>query len=109
MDTEDEGYAHHVIRLSHKKQNERVPFAAAWTDLEMVLLLLLLLLRRFSRVRLCATPQTAAHQAPRPWDFPGKNTGVGCIAFSDYGPIALLFLTCILGTSLDLPILVSCS
>ena len=26
--------------------------------------MLLLLLRRFSRVRLCATPQTAAHQAP---------------------------------------------
>ena len=26
--------------------------------------LLLLLLRHFSRVRLCATPQTAAHQAP---------------------------------------------
>ena len=37
--------------------------------------LLLLLLRRFSRVRLCATPETAAH---RPWDSPGKNTGVGC-------------------------------
>ena len=30
----------------------------------MVTLLLLLLLSRFSRVRLCATPQTAAHQAP---------------------------------------------
>ena len=29
-----------------------------------LLLLLLLLLSRFSRVRLCATPQTAAHQAP---------------------------------------------
>ena len=43
-----------------------------------VLLLLLLLLRRFSRVRLCATPWTAAHQVPRPWDSPGKNTGVGC-------------------------------
>ena len=28
------------------------------------LLLLLLLLSRFSRVRLCATPETAAHQAP---------------------------------------------
>ena len=87
-------------------------------------LLLLLLLSHFSRVRLCATPQTAAYQAPpslgfsrqehwsglplpspmhesekwsrsvmsdssRPhglqptrllllWDFPGKNTGVGC-------------------------------
>ena len=39
---------------------------------------LLLLLSRFSRVRLCATPYTAAHQAPRPWDSPGKNTGVGC-------------------------------
>ena len=87
---------------------------------------LLLLLSHFSRVRLCATPQTVAHQAPpslgfsrqerwsglpfpspmhqsekskwsrsvmsnpqrphglqpsrllRPWDFPGKSTGVGC-------------------------------
>ena len=29
-----------------------------------VLLLLLLLLSRFSRVRLCATPEMAAHQAP---------------------------------------------
>ena len=28
------------------------------------LLLLLLLLSRFSRVRLCATPETAAYQAP---------------------------------------------
>ena len=85
-----------------------------------------LLLSRFSRVRLCATPEMAAHQAPpslgfsrqeywsglpfpsliheseksershsvlsnsqrthglqptrlpRPWDFPGKSTGVGC-------------------------------
>ena len=89
-------------------------------------LLLLLLLSRFSRVWLCATPQTTAHQAPpslgfsrqehwsglpfpspmhesekwkgshsvmsdslrpyglqptrllRPWDFPGKSTGLGC-------------------------------
>ena len=22
--------------------------------------------------------KTAAHQAPRPWDYLGKNTGVGC-------------------------------
>ena len=36
------------------------------------------LLRRLSRVRPSATPQAAAHQAPRPWDSPGKNTGVGC-------------------------------
>ena len=32
--------------------------------LSNTLLLLLLLLSRFSRVRLCVTPQTAAHQAP---------------------------------------------
>ena len=42
------------------------------------LLLLLLLLSRFSHVRLCATPKAAAHQAPRPWDSPGQHTGVGC-------------------------------
>ena len=30
---------------------------------------LLLLLSRFSRVRLCATPQTAAHQAPASMGF----------------------------------------
>ena len=40
--------------------------------------LLLLLLSHFSRVWLCVTPETAAHQAPRPWDSPGKNTGVDC-------------------------------
>ena len=91
---------------------------------------LLPLLSRFSHVRLCATPETAAHQAPpslgfsrqehwsglpfpspmyesvkwkwccsvvsdssrphgpqptrllRPWDFPGKGTGVAATAFS---------------------------
>ena len=43
-----------------------------------VALLLLLLLSRFSRVRLCATPSTAAHQAPPSLGFSGKNTGVGC-------------------------------
>ena len=40
--------------------------------------LLLLLLSRFSRVRLLATPWTAAYQAPPSMDFPGKSTGVGC-------------------------------
>ena len=94
--------------------------------------LLLLLLSRFSRVRPCATPETAAHQASpslgffrqehwsglpfpspvhesekwkwsrlvvsdslrphglqptrlfRPWDFPGKSTGVGCHCLLQY-------------------------
>ena len=43
--------------------------------------MLLLLLSHFSRVRLCVTPKTAAHQVPCPWDSPGKNTGVGCHFF----------------------------
>ena len=40
--------------------------------------LLLLLLSRFSRVRLCATPETAAHQAPLSLGFSRQETGVGC-------------------------------
>lgn len=27
-------------------------------------------------------PRTVAHQATYPWDFPGKNMGVGRISFS---------------------------
>ena len=46
-----------------------------WYDVRR--LLLLLLLSRFNHVRLCVTPEMAAHQ-PRPWYSPGKNTGVGC-------------------------------
>ena len=97
---------------------------------------LLLLLSRFSSVRLCVTPQMAAHQAPpslgfsrqehwsglpfpspihesekwkwscsvisdserphglqptrflRPWDFPGKSTGVGCHCLLRCQPLA---------------------
>ena len=36
-------------------------------------MLLLLLLSRFSRVRLCATPQTAAHQAPPSLGFSSQE------------------------------------
>ena len=39
---------------------------------------LLLLLSRFSRVRLCATHRRQPTRPPRPWDSPGQNTGVGC-------------------------------
>ena len=38
----------------------------------------LLLLSHFSRVRLCVTPETSAHEAPPSLGFSGKNTGVGC-------------------------------
>ena len=40
--------------------------------------MLLLLLSRFSRVRLCVTPWQQPTRLPRPWDSPGKNTGLGC-------------------------------
>ena len=35
------------------------------------------LLSRFSCVRLFVSLETAATRLPRPWDSPGKNTGVG--------------------------------
>ena len=34
--------------------------------------------KSLSRVRLFATAWTVAYQLLHPWDFPGKNTGVGC-------------------------------
>ena len=51
-------------------------FVTTWTAARQTSLLLLL--SRFSRVRLCATPQMAAHQAPPSWDFLGKSTIAGC-------------------------------
>ena len=44
----------------------------------IMILWLLLLLSRFSRVRLCATPWRQSTRLLCPWDSPGKNTGVGC-------------------------------
>ena len=107
------------------------------------LLLLLLLLSCFSRVQLCETPETAAHQAPlslgfsrhehwsglpfpspmhesekwkwsrsivsdssrphglqptrllRPWDFPGKSTGMGCHCLLHIGKVRRLLMRCL--------------
>ena len=36
------------------------------------------LLRCFSHVHLFMALWTVPRQAPRPWNFPGRNTGVGC-------------------------------
>ena len=38
----------------------------------------MLLLSRFSCVRLCATHRRQPTRLLCPWDSPGKNTGVGC-------------------------------
>ena len=40
--------------------------------------MLLLLLSRFSHVRLCATHRRQPTRLPHPWGSPGKNAGVGC-------------------------------
>ena len=37
-----------------------------------------LLLSRFSHVQLCDPIDWQPTRLPRPWDSPGKNTGVGC-------------------------------
>ena len=44
----------------------------------LLLLLLLLLLSRFSRVRSVQPQGRQPTRLPRPWDSPGKNTGLGC-------------------------------
>ena len=51
-----------VIKLS-LFADDMILYIENHKDAARKLLLLLLLLSRFSRVRLCATPQTAAHQA----------------------------------------------
>ena len=47
-----------------------ISVASPWLSMS---LLLLLLLSRFSRVRLCATPETAAHQAPSSLGFSSQE------------------------------------
>ena len=58
-----------IIQISRRQCKNLV------TNLGM---LLLLLLSRFSRVRLCATPGTAAHQAPPSLGFSRQEHWSGC-------------------------------
>ena len=51
---------------------------ATWHTHQKLKLCLLLLLSRFIHIRICATPWTAAYQAPLSMDFPDKSAGVGC-------------------------------
>ena len=48
--------------------------------------------KTLSRVPLLATPWTAATRLLGPWDFPGKRTRVGAIAFSDVVPSEVLYI-----------------
>ena len=63
---------HHII------QKEPVS-----SDKKGMLVGLLLLLSRFSRVRLCAIPQTAAHQAPPSLGFSRQEHELVAISFSN--------------------------
>ena len=62
MDSSPPGFPVH--RILQARILEWVAISFSWK-----LLLLLLLLSRFSRVRLCATPETAARQAPLSMGF----------------------------------------
>ena len=53
-------------------------------SLKLLPLLLLVLLSRSSHVRLCVTHRRQPTRLPRPWDSPGKNTGVGCHCLLQY-------------------------
>ena len=57
----------------------RRPLRILWTEgrPNQSILLLLLLLNHFSRVRLCATPYTAAHQAPPSLGFSRQEHSSG--------------------------------
>ena len=56
-------------------------FATPWTAARQASLLLLLLLSHFNHVRLCATPQMAAHQAPLSMGFPRQEYWSGLSFF----------------------------
>ena len=60
------------MSISRWMDKEDVAYIYAQTHTHRHNGILRLLLSRFSRVRLCATPRLC-----RPWDSPGKNTGVG--------------------------------
>ena len=49
--------------------------------------MLLVLLSRFSRVWLCVTYRPEPTRLICPWESPGKNSGVGCHAFTPPGDL----------------------
>ena len=58
--------------------DEGVATHSSWTESLVGYSLLLLPLSHLSRVWLCATHRRQPTRLLRPWDSPGKSTGVGC-------------------------------
>ena len=65
------------ILFQHQRQSTQTSQPAQVVSAEG-LILMPLLLSCFSCVRLCVTPLRQPTRLHRPWDSPGKNTGVGC-------------------------------
>ena len=65
-----------LFRRMQESGCSRLPTICPQNKEQYIQGLLMLLLSRFSRVRLCATHRPT--RLRRPWDSPGKNTGVGC-------------------------------
>ena len=63
------GLAKKLVQVFPQHLTGKLNFLATQQFNTMLLLLLLLLLSHFSCVRLCATPQMAAHQAPPSLEF----------------------------------------
>ena len=61
------------FQLCYYFYSQRCPIWRQELAINVGMLLLLLLLSRFSRVRLCVTPQMAAHQAPPSLGFSGQE------------------------------------
>ena len=71
----------HIWKLSLPGGKARICILVHVTEKPMLLTTCdyaLVKVKSLSRVQLLATPWTTTHQALRPWDFPGKSTGVGC-------------------------------
>ena len=83
------GYIYTMEYYSAIKKNTFESVLMRWIKLEPIIQsevsqkekhqysMLLLLLSRFSHVRLCATHRRQPTRPRGPWDSPGKNTGVG--------------------------------
>ena len=71
------------IKLDFDKLKRNWVHKVAWVLMKLILLnamcpFLLLLLSRFSRSDSVRPHRWQPTRLPRPWDSPGKNTGVGC-------------------------------